>query len=140
MESIEQYHDLRTTEIFANEIVFFGRERVVIYGFYLEKGQFHETCYELSRRTLQTLLSLNGPVGVELLWHIEQLFMYPHHMPAHINLVDMFGITQPLKARSIFIERPLCEDERGELKPVNSYDVLFIAQVMPFAGPVELAF
>ncbi len=81
-------------EIFVNEIEFYSKNEIYLFGFMHSSGKFHETRYSIERKQLQKLLSANQSIGVEILWQIEQLWLYPHSVPATINLVDLFGTTQ----------------------------------------------
>lgn len=137
---MEKTFDIRTREIFVNEIVFFSRTQVSLFGFIYKEGQFHETEFLISRKSLQLLLSLNKGIGVELLWTIEQIFTYPHCSPARINIVEAFGTTEVLKAQAIHIDLPWYEDETGVLKPATGFNLLFIEEVLPFKEVKETTF
>ena len=63
-------------------------------------GKFVETQFSISRNDLQVLMSENKQVGIEILWRMENLLVYPHGMPATINLVDLFGTTQAFKTKT----------------------------------------
>ncbi len=129
-KAMQKQFDIRCREILVNEIVFYSRTQVSLFGFIYKAGQFHETEFRISRQCLQNLLSQNKGIGVELLWTIERLFTYPHAMPARINIVDAFGTTQALKAQAIHIDLPWFEDEQGELKCSPGYSLLFIEEVL----------
>ncbi len=118
-------------EIFVNEIVFFSKDEVSLFGFVHEGGKFQETQFVIARNALQMLLSVNKS-GFEILWHIENLFVQPHQAPASINLIDLFGTTQIFWAANIELDVPFYEDETGELKPSESRELLFVEQVIPF--------
>jgi hypothetical protein len=81
-------------ELFVNEIEFHSRTEIYLYGFLKQGDKFFETRYHISRNELQLILSENKPAGIEILWHIEKLFLHPHSSPATINLVELFGTTQ----------------------------------------------
>jgi hypothetical protein len=83
-------------ELYVNEIEFHSRTEIYLYGFLKQKqeGKFFETRYRVSRNELQQILSQNKPAGIEILWHIETLFLHPHSSPASINLIELFGTTQ----------------------------------------------
>ena len=118
-------------EIYVNEIVFYSKDEVSLFGFLHEGGKFHETQFVIARNALQMLLSNNKP-GIEILWHIENLFMQPHRVPACINLIDLFGTTQVFEAQNIELDVPFYEDETGELKPCESHTLLFVEKIIPF--------
>jgi hypothetical protein len=81
-------------QLYVNEIEFHSRTEIFLYGFLKQDDKFYETRYRISRNELQTMLSLNKPVGIEVLWQIEKLFLHPHSSPAALNLVELFGTTQ----------------------------------------------
>ena len=87
------------TEIYVNEIEFHSKNEIYLFGFINNGGKFRETRYALSRKYLQKLLSANSKIGVEILWQMEKLMVYPHSVPACINLVDLFGTTQVFKVQ-----------------------------------------
>ena len=118
-------------EIYVNEIVFFSKDEVSLFGFLHDCGKFFETQFVIGRNQLQMLLS-NNPSGIEILWHIENLFAQPHRVPACINLVDLFGTTQVFEAQQIELDVPCYEDETGELKPCKSRELLFVEKIIPF--------
>lgn len=126
-------------EIFVNEIVFFSKDEVSLFGFVHEGGKFQETQFVIARNALQMLLSANKS-GIEILWHIENLFVQPHQVPACLNLVDLFGTTQVLEAQNIELDVPFYEDETGELKPCKSRRLLFVEQVIPFPNTRKNSF
>ena len=120
---------LTVQEILVNEIVFYSREEVSLFGFLHTGGKYHETEFVIARNTLQTLLSKSGQTGIEILWRMEQLFLHPHEVPAVINLIDVFGTTQELTAPEIKLEVPVYEDESGELVAEKGLSLLFVEQV-----------
>lgn len=120
---------LTVQEILVNEIVFYSREEVSLFGFLHSGGKYHETEFIIARNTLQTLLSKSGQTGIEILWRIEQLFLHPHEVPAVINLIDVFGTTQELTAPEITLDVPVYENETGELQPKQTWELLFVEQV-----------
>lgn len=126
-------------EIYVNEIVFFSKDEVSLFGFVHECGKFQETQFVIARNALQMLLSANKS-GIEILWHIENLFVQPHQAPACLNLVDLFGITQVLEAQNIELDVPFYEDETGELRPCESRNLLFVEQVIPFPNTAKNSF
>ena len=126
-------------EIYVNEIVFYAKDEVSLFGFIHEGGKFEETQFVIARNALQMLLSANKP-GIEILWHIENLFVKPHQVPASINLIDLFGTTQVFEAQNIELDVPFYEDETGELKPCNSRELLFVEQVVPFPSARKNSF
>ena len=81
-------------QLYVNEIEFQSRNEIYLYGFLQQDGKFFETRYHVSRNELQLILSQNKPVGLEVLWQIEKLFLHPHSIPATINLLELFGTTQ----------------------------------------------
>ena len=87
-------------EIFVNEIEFYSKDEIYLFGFMHSSGKFHETRYSIERKQLQKLLSANKSIGMEILWQIEKLWLYPHSVPACINLVDLFGTTQVLSLQT----------------------------------------
>lgn len=125
---------LTVKEILVNEIVFFSREDASLFGFLHNGGKYHETEYVIGRNTLQTLLSCSGQAGSEILWRIEQLFLHPHEVPATINLVDVFGTTQELTATQILLAVLVYKDENGELLPMQTWELLFVEEVITPAG------
>ena len=126
-------------EIYVNEIVFYAKDEVSLFGFIHEGGKFEETQFVIARNALQMLLSSNK-AGIEILWHIENLFVQPHQVPAGINLIDLFGTTQVFAAQNIELDVPFYEDETGELKPCESRELLFVEQVIPFPGARKNSF
>ncbi len=118
-------------EIYVNEIVFYSKDGVSLFGFMHEGGKFQETEFVIARNALQMLLSSNKS-GIETLWHIENLFVQPHQVPASINLIELFGTTQVFEAQHIELDVPFYEDESGELKPCESRELLFVEAVIPF--------
>ncbi|MCW5906329.1 MAG: hypothetical protein KIS94_00580 [Chitinophagales bacterium] len=130
----EQNTAIRTNEIFVNEIVFYSRESISLFGFMHNDEEYVETEFLIERNQLQTLLSQNGKTGLEILWHIERLFVLPHEVPAGINLVEMFGTTQELKADEITLEVPVYEDENGNLLPTETWELLFVEHISEQAG------
>jgi len=60
-------------EMYVNEIVFYSKTEVSLFGFVQACGNFLETEYVISRNDLQMLLS-QTKTGIEILWHIESLF------------------------------------------------------------------
>ena len=87
-------------EMYVNEMVFSSKEEVSLFGFIHDGGKFFETEYIIGRNHLQMLLS-QTKAGVEILWHIEHIFLLPHSAPASINLIDLFGTTQLFEAQKI---------------------------------------
>lgn len=118
-------------EIYVNEIVFFSKDEIHLLGFIHQGGKFLETQYLITRKHLQMLLS-QTKTGVEILWHIEHLFVLPHAVPATVNLIDLFGTTQMFEAQNIQLDRPMYQDENGELKPEARHGLLFVDKVIPF--------
>ena len=109
-------------EVYVNEIVFYSKDEISLFGFFQNDNSFSETQYVISRNDLRRLLS-NNQAGLEILWRIENLFVVPHEVPATINLIDLFGITQVFEAESILIEAPFTENEA----PLN--ELLFVSSV-----------
>ncbi len=130
----EMNTSLHKQEILVNEIVFCGRMSVSLLGFVHLGGKYTETEYVISRNDLKELLSQNGKMGRQLLRHIEQLFVQPHAEPATVNLIELFGTTQELKAAEITLEIPVYEDENGELVPKTTYELLFVEEVITAPG------
>lgn len=120
---------LTVQEILVNEIVFYSREEVSLFGFLHTGGKYHETEFVIARNTLQTLLSKSKQTGIEILWRIEQLFLHPHEVPATINVVEVFGTTQELKAAEIVLEMPVYQEEGGELMTSETLGLLFVERV-----------
>ena len=110
-------------ELFVNEIVFYAKNDVSLFGFIHDGGKFHETQFIISRNLLQMLLS-QSKTGIEILWQIEKLFVLPHSAPASLNLIELFGTTQLFEAQKIELE---------EIAPAKDYDILFVEDVVPFA-------
>ncbi|MFN8322220.1 MAG: hypothetical protein U0T74_06130 [Chitinophagales bacterium] len=115
---------LSRREVYVNEIVFYSKNEISLFGFFQNDKSFSETQYVISRNDLQLLLSSNQ-TGIEILWCIENLFVVPHEVPASINLIDLFGITQVFEAESILLEVPFTENET----PLN--ELLFVSRVRP---------
>lgn len=115
-----------TDLILANEIVFHSRHEASIYGFRSSGGTYIECEFVMSSHQLQTLLSNNGKVGIEILWHVEQLFVQPHEVPACISLLDLFGITQEIKSPCIAMEMGEYE---GDEDASDSIELWFIQSV-----------
>lgn len=97
---------LTRKEIFVNEIEFCTNREVYLFGHVLNCGEFIETQYVITRKDLQVLLSRNRPLGIEILWHIESLFLHPHSSPVVINLVELFGTAQVFEASEIKLSLP----------------------------------
>lgn len=102
------------TEILANEIVFQSRDEITIYGFRHSNGSYVPCEFVISREHFNILLSQNDKTGIEILWKAEQLFVQAHSHQPEINLIDLFGMTQPLKAAGIEIEMGEYEDGMGD--------------------------
>ena len=132
-------HTIAKNEIYVNEIVFFSKEEVSLFGFINQCEQFCETQFVIGRKDLQTLLSQNK-TGIEILWHIENLFVQPHDVPASLNLIDLFGTTQLFQANRIQLDIPFYEAEDGELKPSESNDLFFVQEVVPLPGARKNSF
>jgi len=132
-------HTFTKNEIYVNEIVFFSKEEVSLFGFLNQGEQFHETQYVIDRKDLQLLLSQNK-TGIEILWHIENLFVLPHDVPATINLIDLFGTTQLFQADKIQLDIPFYKGEDGELKPSETNDLFFVQEVVPLPGTRKNSF
>ena len=126
-------------EMYANEIVFYSKHEVSLFGFMHQGGKFHETEYIISRNHLQMLLS-QTKAGVEILWHIENLFVQAHAVPASLNLVEMFGTTQVFEAQKIELDVQYYENETGELVPTNTLDLLYVEEVIPFPNARQHSF
>lgn len=126
-------------EIYVNEIVFYSKKSISLFGFLHHDAAFLQTEYVITREDLQTLLSQNK-TGIEILWHIEKLFVLPHEVPASINLLDLFGMTQIFEAGSIELEHSYYEDENGELHPREDNKLFFIEQVVPFPSARKSSF
>lgn len=118
-------------EVYVNEIVFYSKEEVSLFGFMHDGGKFCETEYIISRNHLQMLLS-QTKAGVEILWQIENLFLLPHSAPASVNLIDLFGTTQIFEAQKIEFGIPFYTDTTGELRACENGDLLFVEEVTPF--------
>ena len=96
---------IKSRQIFVNEIQFNTRDEIFLLGFIYTQGKFQPTRFVANRRLLYTLLKQNGKTGNELIALIQQLLKHPHAVPLCIDIVDRFGITQPLKAHAIQIDR-----------------------------------
>jgi len=125
--------------IYINEIVFFSKEDVSLFGFIHDSGKFEETQFVIARNALQMLLS-SSKAGIEILWRIENLFIQPHQAPACISLIDLFGTTQIFEAQNIELDVPFYEDEAGKLRPSESRELLFVEQVIPLPGARKNSF
>ncbi|MES2620112.1 MAG: hypothetical protein V4615_04600 [Bacteroidota bacterium] len=132
-------HTFARNEIYVNEIVFFSKEEVSLFGFLNQGQQFHETQYVINRKDLQLLLSQNK-TGIEILWHIENLFVLPHEVPASLNLIDLFGTTQVFEANRIQLDIPFYKGADGELKPSGNNDLFFVQEVVPLPGARKNSF
>ncbi len=118
-------------EIYVNEIEFMDKDEVSLFGFIQECGKFFETQYIITRKDLQILLSQNKTAGIEILWQIENLFVYPHSAPASLNLIDLFGTTQVFDACEIKLEVPFYQDELGNHTPCQNHELFFVEEVIP---------
>lgn len=112
------------SELYVNEIVFFSRNDISLFGFVKTEIGFTEVQYLISRNDLRILLSKSA-IGLEVLWQIEGLFLVPHEVPATINLIDRFGTTQIFEADNLLLELP-----NKKAQP-QAGDVLFISSVNP---------
>jgi hypothetical protein len=120
---------LTRREIYVNEIEFCSTSEVYLFGFVLNCGEFVETQYVISRKDLQVLLSRNGPVGVEILWQIEGLFLHPHSSPAIINLIELFGTIQVFEASEIRLSSPMSESQPGTHVNGQQPQLMFVEEV-----------
>ncbi len=120
---------LTRREIYVNEIEFCSTSEVYLFGFVLNCGKFVETQYVISRKDLQVLLSRNRPVGVEILWHIERLFLHPHSSPAVINLIELFGTIQIFEASAIRLSSPQPESQPGTHLNGQQPQLMFVEEV-----------
>lgn len=91
--------------ILANEIVFKSRYVPSIYGFIQQGEEFIETEYVIERMQLIRLLSQNGKVGAEIIRIVDTIFLEANSPTPTINLVELFGMTQELKAINIRVEK-----------------------------------
>ena len=123
-------NQLNEQKIYVNEIVFYSRSEVSLFGFIEQGGRYYETEYLIGRKNLQLLLS-QSKEGVEILWHIEKLFVLPHQVPATINLVDLFGTTQMLEAGNIELENPYYKGGNDEVRAEKRTGLLFVQAVRP---------
>lgn len=130
----EADNTLNLQELLVNEISFYTREEISLYGFIHHDNHYVETEYVIARNHLQMLLSQNGKTGVEILWQIEQLFVHPHEVPATLNLVDLFGTTQELKAAGIALSLGQYESENSEETAENTMELLFVDSVATAPG------
>lgn len=126
-------------EIYVNEIVFYSKKSISLFGFLHRDAAFLQTEYVINRENLQTLLSQNK-TGIEILWDIENLFVLPHEVPATINLLNLFGMTQIFKADRIELEPSYYKDKTGELHPREDNKLLFIEEVIPFPSARKNSF
>lgn len=125
---------IHTKEIFVNEIVFYSREGISLFGFIYNDEEYIETEVIIERNQLRELLSQNGKTGLEIWRQAEQLFVLPHKVPAGINLVEQYGTTQEFKANEIILAIPVCENEKGELLPRETWELLFVEHISERAG------
>lgn len=116
-------------ELYVNEIEFSSTTEVYLFGFVLDCGKFVETQCVITRKDLQVLLSRNRPVGVEILWHIERLFLHPHSSPAVINLIELFGTAQILEASAIRLSAPLLLGQPGTHLNGQQPRLMFVEEV-----------
>ena len=135
----ETNHSLAKHEIYVNEIVFYSKKSISLFGFLHHGAKFLPTEFVIDRNQLQMLLSQNK-TGVEILWYIENLLVHPHEVPASINLLNLFGMTQVFSANSIELNSPAVENENGELVPSQTHQVVFVEVVTPFPSARKNSF
>ena len=130
----EAENTLNLQELLVNEVVFYSREEISLYGFIHRDNNYVETEYVISRNHLQMLLSQNGKTGIEILWLLEQLFVQPHEVPATLNLVELFGTTQELKAAGISLTLGEYETENEGETEDDLMELLFVNAVSTAPG------
>lgn len=130
----EAENTLNLQELLVNEVVFYTREEISLYGFIHRDNNYVETEYVISRNHLQMLLSQNGKTGIEILWLLEQLFVQPHEVPATLNLVELFGTTQELKAAGISLTLGEYETENEGETEDDLMELLFVNAVSTAPG------
>lgn len=130
----EAENTLNLQLLLVNEIVFYTREEISLYGFIHRDNDYVETEYVISRNHLQMLLSQNGKTGIEILWRLEQLFVQPHEVPATLNLVELFGTTQELKAADISLTLGEYELENEGETEDDLMELLFVNAVSTTPG------
>jgi len=130
----EAENTLNLQELLVNEVVFYSREEISLYGFIHRDNNYVETEYVISRNHLQMLLSQNGKTGIEILWRLEQLFVQPHEVPATLNLVELFGTTQELKAAGISLTLGEYETENEGETEDDLMELLFVNAVSTAPG------
>lgn len=130
----EAENTLNLQLLLVNEIVFYTREEISLYGFIHRDNDYVETEYVISRNHLQMLLSQNGKTGIEILWRLEQLFVQPHEVPATLNLVELFGTTQELKAADISLTLGEYELENEGETEDDLMELLFVNAVSTAPG------
>jgi hypothetical protein len=130
----EAENTLNLQELLVNEVVFYTREEISLYGFIHRDNNYVETEYVISRNHLQMLLSQNGKTGIEILWRLEQLFVQPHEVPATLNLVELFGTTQELKAAGISLTLGEYETENEGETEDDLMELLFVNAVSTAPG------
>lgn len=130
----EAENTLNLQELLVNEVVFYSREEISLYGFIHRDNNYVETEYVISRNHLQMLLSQNGKTGIEILWLLEQLFVQPHEVPATLNLVELFGTTQELKAAGISLTLGEYETENEGETEDDLMELLFVNAISTAPG------
>ena len=130
----EAENTLNLQELLVNEVVFYSSEEISLYGFIHRDNNYVETEYVISRNHLQMLLSQNGKTGIEILWRLEQLFVQPHEVPATLNLVELFGTTQELKAAGISLTLGEYETENEGETEDDLMELLFVNAVSTAPG------
>ena len=125
-------------EIYVNEIVFYSRKNISLLGFIHHGAKFLKTEFVITRKDLQMLLS-QTKTGIEILWRIENLFVQPHEVPATINLLDLFGITQVFEANHIELDPSFYTVETKLPIPDEGHKLFFIERVIPFPSSPKAA-
>ena len=120
---------LTRREIYVNEIEFCSNNEVYLFGFVMNEGKFIETQYVITRKDLQLLLSPNRPAGIEILWHIENVFLHPHSSPVLVNLIELFGATQVFEASAIRLSLPMYQNAPGVHNQAQQPKLMFVEEV-----------
>lgn len=125
-------------EIYVNEIVLYSSKNISLIGFIHHGAKFLQTEFVITRKDLQMLLS-QTKTGIEILWCVENLFVQPHEVPASINLLDLFGITQVFEANRIKLDSSFCTEEIRLSIANEGHKLFFIERVIPFSSSPKAA-
>ncbi len=118
------------SELYINEVVFYSREDISLLGFIQDGSRFCEAEIIIDRANLQRLLSCNKGRGTEVLWRMENLFVYPHQVPAIIDMIGLFGTTQVFEAGEIRLDPMALEGMQEITVAENEMLVLYVESVI----------